>query len=65
MSEITGLVTPTYITFTDRNGREWEALALLAPLRSPDMEPVQLAMTEDLDLRVKKIKLVKRDAVSG
>lgn len=54
-------LTPTFITFKDSRGRLWRALALVAPLKSEDMEPVQLAETSDLELKVCKIKIVRRD----
>jgi hypothetical protein len=53
-------LTPTFITFVDARGRLWRALALLAPLKSEDMEPITLAETEDLNLKVKEIKIVRR-----
>lgn len=49
-NQIDALVTPAWLTFVDHNGRKWRALALVAPLRSEDMEPVQFALTEDLEL---------------
>lgn len=52
-------LTPTFITFKDARGRVWQALALIAPLKSEDMEPVLLAETKDLDLRFEKIKIVR------
>jgi hypothetical protein len=56
---IEAALTPTYITFKDSKGRLWKALALIAPLKSEDMEPVVLAETQDLDLRFDKIKIVR------
>jgi hypothetical protein len=53
-------LTPVFITFTDTAGRLWRALALLAPLNSEDMEPVILAETQDLGLKVKGVKIVRR-----
>lgn len=52
-------LTPTFIYFEDARGRVWQALALIAPLNSEDMEPVLLAETKDLTLRVQKIKIVR------
>ncbi len=57
---IDGLVTPVFIKFTDFKGRIWEALALVAPLRSEDEDPVQIAMAEDLELVPQDYKVVKR-----
>lgn len=59
MSEIDVHLTPTFITFKDARGRLWRALALIAPLKSEDMEPVVLAETQDLDLKFEKIKIVR------
>lgn len=52
-------LTPTFITFVDIKGRQWEALALIAPLKSEDMMPVHLAETEDLGLKIRKVKIVR------
>lgn len=54
-------LTPTFITFEDSKGRLWRALALIAPLNSEDMEPVILAETKDLNLKLKNVKIVRRD----
>lgn len=55
-------LTPTFITFVDAKGRFWKALALVAPLKSEDVDidPVQLAETQDLELKVKGLKIVRR-----
>lgn len=60
MSEVEGLVTPVFIKFVDIKGRIWEALALVAPLRAEDEEPVQIAMAEDLELKPQTFRVVKR-----
>lgn len=54
-------LTPAFITFTDSQGREWKALALLAPLKNEDLGPVLIKDTKDLELKFKQIKLVRRD----
>jgi hypothetical protein len=54
-------LTPVFITFQDAKGREWKALALLAPLKNEDFDPVVLADTKDLQLKVKGLKIVRRD----
>jgi hypothetical protein len=56
---IDAVLTPTFITFTDSQGREWKALALVAPLSSQDMDPVFLQDTKDLELKFHKIKVVR------
>lgn len=61
MSEIEAILTPTYITFEDSRGRQWKALALIAPLKNDDMIPVHLGDTVDLGLKVRGIKIVRRD----
>lgn len=53
-------LTPTFLTFVDSQGREWEALALIAPLKNSDFGRVVLADTEDLELKVKKVRIVRR-----
>lgn len=57
---IEGLVTPVFIEFSDFKGRIWKALALVAPLRAEDEEPIQIAMAEDLELKPQTFKVVKR-----
>lgn len=52
-------LTPTFIIFEDSRGRQWKALALIAPLSSEDMDPVHLADTKDLELKVRTVKIVK------
>lgn len=54
-------LTPTFIIFQDSQGREWKALALVAPLKNTDLGPVLLKDTEDLELKVKKVKIVRRN----
>ncbi len=53
-------LVPTYIMFEDSQGRSWKALALIAPLTAEDMDPVLLTHTKDLELKVSKIKIVRR-----
>lgn len=52
-------LTPTFITFEDSQGRYWKALALIGNLKSEDMEPVALSETEDLQLKIRKVKIVR------
>ncbi len=59
MNEVEGLVTPTWITFVDATGREWKALALIAPLNSEDMDPVQLGVSEHLKLKYHGLKVIR------
>ncbi len=53
-------LTPVYITFKDTVGREWRALALVAPLTSEDMEPAYLGDMTELQLKVKGLRIVRR-----
>lgn len=57
--EVEGLVTPTWLTFIDKFGTEWRALALVAPLKSEDSDTIQFAETQDLGLKVKNIRVVR------
>lgn len=52
-------LTPTFITFVDSQGRHWKALALIGTLKAEDMDPVALSETKDLELKVRKVKLVR------
>lgn len=54
-------LTPAFLIFEDSQGREWQALVLVAPLKNPDLGPVVIADTKDLELRFKKLKLVRRN----
>lgn len=51
-------MTPTFITFEDCDGRYWKALALIAPLESVGLEPVNLRDAKELDLRIHKFRIV-------
>jgi hypothetical protein len=52
-------LTPTFITFEDSQGRFWKALALIGTLKAECMDPVALSETEDLQLKIRKIKIVR------
>lgn len=59
MSYLEADLTPVYLTFVDVVGREWRALALVAPLSSEDMDPAYLGDMEELELKVRKVKIVR------
>lgn len=59
-------LTPTFITFKDQRGREWTALALIAPLKSEFDERVHLGIAEDLGLKLTEFKIVRKgDGIPG
>jgi hypothetical protein len=58
-NEVEGLLTPTWITFEDKDGNEWKALALVAPLNSEDREPRQFALSKDLNLKFQGMKVIR------
>ncbi len=59
-------MTTTLITFVDINGRPWRAVALISPLKSPGMDPLNIEETKNLALKVYNLKIVGgKNALSG